>query len=37
MIQLKLVDGITLNFPELFIIEKYLKIRFKKEGDHTIF
>ena len=37
MIQLKLVDGITLNFPELFITKKYLKIKFKKEGHHTIF
>ena len=27
--QQKLVDEISLNFPELFIIGKYLKIRFK--------
>ena len=32
MIQLKLVDEISLNFPELFIIGKYVKIRFKNRG-----
>ena len=29
MIHKKLVDEISLTFPELFIIEKYLKTRFK--------
>ena len=29
MIQEKLVDEISLNFSELFIKEKYVKIRFK--------
>ena len=33
MIQLKFVDEISLNIPELYIIEKYVKISFKK-GDH---
>ena len=29
MIQKKLVDEISSNFPESFIIRKYVKIRFK--------
>ena len=29
MIQEKLDDEISLNFPELFVIGKYVKIRFK--------
>ena len=29
MIQEKLVDEISLNFPELFVTGKYVKIRFK--------
>ena len=33
MIQEKLVDEISLNFPELFIIEKYVKVRFKNRGS----
>ena len=32
MIQQKLVDEISLNFSELFIIEKDVKIRFKNRG-----
>ena len=32
MIQEKLVDEISLSFPDLFIIGKYVKIRFKKSG-----
>ena len=31
MVQQKLVDQISLNFPELFIIRKYVKIRFKNK------
>ena len=34
---IKLVDEISLTFPELFIIEKYVKIMFKKRGHHVIF
>ena len=37
MIQKKLVDEISLNFPELFMEEKYVKIRFKNRGHHAIF
>ena len=37
MIQEKLVDEISLNFPELFIIEKYVKIRFKNRGPPCYF
>ena len=33
MIQLKLADEFSLNFPELFIIDKYLKIRFENSGS----
>ena len=33
MIQQKLVNKIYLNFPELFIIGKYVKIRFKNKGS----
>ena len=29
MIQEKVVNEISLNFPELFIVEKYAKIGFK--------
>ena len=32
MIQQELVYEISLNFPELFIIEKYVKISFKNQG-----
>ena len=32
MIQEKLVDEISLNFSELFIIGKYVKTRFKNFG-----
>ena len=37
MIQQKLVDEISLNFPVLFIIGKYAKIRFKLGDHHAIF
>ena len=37
MIQYKLVHDISLNFPELFIIGKIVKIRFKNRGHHAIF
>ena len=33
MIQQKLADEISLNFPELFITGKYVKIRFKNRGS----
>ena len=32
MIQQKLVYEISLNFPELFIKEKYITITFKNQG-----
>ena len=32
MIQEKVVNEISLNFPELFIVEKYAKIGFKNQG-----
>ena len=32
MIQQKLVDEISLNFSELFITEKYVKIRFRNRA-----
>ena len=32
MIQYKLVNEISLNFPDLFVIGKYVKIRFKNNG-----
>ena len=32
MIQRKLVYEISLNFPELFVKEKYITIRFKNQG-----
>ena len=32
MIQQKLVDGISLNFPEFFTIGKHVKTRFKNWG-----
>ena len=37
MIQQKLVDEISLNFPELFIIRKYVKVRFKNKGSPCYF
>ena len=37
MIQQKLVEEISLNFPELFIIAKYVKIRLKNRSRHAIF
>ena len=37
MIQLKFVDEFSLNFAELLITEKYVKIRFKNKGHHAIF
>ena len=37
MTQLKLVDEISLNFPELFMIEKYAKIRLKNRGPPCYF
>ena len=37
MIKEKLVDEISLNFPELFIIGKYVKIRFKNFGSPCYF
>ena len=33
----KLVDKISLIFPELFIIEKYVKIKFKNRGPPCCF
>ena len=33
----KLVDEISLNFPELFIIGQYVKIRFKNKGSPCYF
>ena len=35
--QKKLADEISLNFPELFVRGKYLKIRFRNRGHHAIF
>ena len=37
MIQWKLVDEISLNFPELFIIGKYVKNKFKSRGSSCYF
>ena len=37
MIQKKLVQEISLNFPELFAIGKYTKIRFKSRGSPCYF
>ena len=37
MIQLKLVDEISLNFPELFITGKYVKIRLKNRESPCYF
>ena len=37
MIEQKLVHKISLIISELFIIEKYVKIGFKKRGYHAIF
>ena len=37
MIQQNLVDQISLNFPELFIIAKYVKVRFKNSGSPCYF
>ena len=37
MAQQKLVDQISLNFPELLIKGKYVKIRFKTGGHRAIF
>ena len=37
MTKYKLVDETSLNFPELFIIEKYVKIRFKNRGQTCYF
>ena len=37
MMQEKLVDEISLNFPELFVIGKYVKIRFKNWGSPCYF
>ena len=37
MIQKKLVDEISLNFPELFIKGKYVKIRFKNRESPCYF
>ena len=34
---IKLVDEISLNFPELFITGKYVKIRFKSRGSPYYF
>ena len=36
MTQLKLVDEISLNFPELFIIGKYAKSDLKTGDHHAI-
>ena len=32
MVQQKLADEIFLNFPELFLIGKYVKITYQNEG-----
>ena len=37
MIQQNLVDEISLNFPELFFIGKYVNITFKNKVHHAIF
>ena len=37
MIQCKHVDEISLNFPDLLITRKYLKIRFKNRGSPCYF
>ena len=37
MIQKKLVDEISLNFPELFIKGKYVKIKFKNRDSPCYF
>ena len=37
MVQWKLVDEYSLNFPELFITGKYVKIRFKNRGSPYCF
>ena len=37
MIQWKLVDEISLNFPELFIKGKYVKIKFKNRESPCYF
>ena len=37
MIQENLVDEISLNSPELFIIEKYVKIMLKSRGSPCYF
>ena len=37
MIQKNLANEISLNFPELFIIGKYAKIRFKNRGQPRYF
>ena len=37
MIQENLVDEISLNSPELFIIEKYVKIMLKNRGSPCYF
>ena len=37
MMQKKLNDKISLNFPELFIIEKHVKIRSKNRGSPYYF
>ena len=37
MIQEKLDDEISLNFPELFVIGKYVKIKFKSKGSPYYF
>ena len=37
MIQYKLVNEISLNFPDLFVIGKYVKIRFKNKGSPYYF
>ena len=35
--QQKLVDEFSLNFPGLFIVGKYVKIRFKNRGSPCYF
>ena len=37
MIQKKLVDEISINFPQLFIIGNYVKIRFENKGSPCYF
>ena len=37
MIQSKLVDEISLNFPEMFVTGKYVKIRSKNRGSPCYF